>query len=234
MSELSAKTAKALRGNSAWQAKVVVATLDRVQYVESKAEDLQIAGQVAVVSVDSFLAQMKLDEARCGSREVYDHIISPAALNTCDGGDHFESLKSFMLCVRGLLSDTDGDALVELGFTACDGGGDSLKEEQQRIARDAMFCGDHGFRLWPASDVLDAASFARLHPVSLKEMPVVAAVSCVEEAIETVFSSQACEDMTAEELRKTLGQFCLWQAALKTGLATRAAVVLKKMHETGS
>lgn len=234
MSELSAKTAKSLRENSAWQAKVVVATLDRVQYVESKAKELQIADQVAVVSADPFLAQMQLDKAHGGSRELFDHIISPAALNSCGGGGHFESLRSFMLCVRGLLSDSDGGAFVELGFTACDGDGDSRKKEQQRVAGDAMFCGDHGFRLWPASVVLDAASFARLHPVSLKEMPAAAAVSRVEEAIENVFSSQACEDMTVKELRKTLGQCCLWQAALKTGVATRAAVVLKKLPETGS
>lgn len=217
--ELSAATVGALQANPSARATVVAPAPDRVPYVETKAKLLKVHDQVRVVSVDVFLA------AREGARERYNRVISPAAVNVCDGRGVFPSLADLMRCVWRLLAEDGG--VAELGFAACDEG-HAQKRARQRQAADALFCGDPGYRLWSTRAVLDAASGAGFRLASMLHMPAAEAARGVEATIDRVVTSLASEKMTTAEIRRALGQFCLWQAALRSGVTSRAVVILRR------
>jgi Flavin containing amine oxidoreductase len=219
--DLSAHTVSKLQSFPTWHATVVVTSPDRVQHMESKAKLLKVQEQTRVLPMDAFRA-----EKGEGTLGVFDHVISPAVLNFCEQGGLFSSLAQFMQTLWQLLSDGP-EARAELGFTACDDL-HARKEDHYRAAADAMYCGDPGYRLQPLQAVMDAANATGFRLESFSQMPAGAAAAAVEATLQRTFSCVASENMTNIEIRRAVGQFCLWQAALIAGIASRSVVILRR------
>lgn len=225
--DLSAATVSRLQENASWHATIVVAASDRAKHVESKAKLLHVHDQVRVMSMEDFLAGK--GDARSAR---YNYVISPSIVNTCEAS--FPSMSALLEFLWGLLPATGG--FLELGFAACDEAHARAQRQERRhkprsppgTLSDAMLCGDAGYRLWPTKTVLDAAHSTGFINEAFSELPAAIAARNVEATVTRVFESLASENMTTEETRRTFGQFCLWQAALKWGVVTRAVVVLRR------
>lgn len=220
-SDLSAEAVRKLQAHPSWRATVVVPAASRVQCAESKAKLLNVGEQVSVLSMEAFTA-----EKAAGRLGVFHHVASPAMLNLCSSGGPFATLLEFLATVWQLLCH-DSDAVAVLGFTSCDDV-HAQKKECHRRAADAMYCGDPGYRLQPSHAVLDAAKVCGFRLVSFEQMPGEAAAGGVEAAVQRMFVTLAADQLTTTEIRRALGQFCLWQAALLAGVASRSRVILRR------
>jgi hypothetical protein len=123
-----------------------------------------------------------------------------------------------------MLAQAGGTA--ELGFTTCD----ELRVQGSRNKKnsDAMYSGEPGFHMWSSREVLQAADSAGFRLDELSHMDACDAAKDVQDTIEHVFSTLAAETLSTVETRELLGQFCLWQAALAVGVASRTVIVLRK------
>lgn len=215
--DLCAATVSRLQQDRRLRATIVVAVPERSRYVVSKAKLLHVHRQLRIVAMKDFL-----NGPIQGLRARYNYIISPSIVNACEG--LFPSMGALLEYLWGLLPD---GGVAELGFAACD---DIHARARMRhgALSDAMFCGDRGYRLWPARAILDAANAAGFVQEKFSQLPAAKAAFNVESVIARVFKSLAEEKMTPEETRRRLGQFCLWQAALECKVATRAVVFLRR------
>jgi hypothetical protein len=177
--------------------------------------------RVRILPLASFLPEQisRMDNAKS---EHFDHVVSPCLLNLCQG--LFESISHAMSFLYEILKPTGG--IAELGFAACDE--QRVQGSRRKSNSDEMFAGYSGFHMWSTREVLVAADSAGFRLDELKHRDTNDAAQDVEKTIQHVFSTLAGESLSTFEIRETLGQFCLWQAALGVGTASRTVVVLRK------
>jgi uncharacterized protein len=227
--DLSENTVTRLRTDHSSRATIVVAFEERVPYVQSKAKLAHVFDQVKIVVLADFLSSARLaaspsSPSSRGTFAKFDRILSPAIVNLCEGS--FVSLSELMTFIYSILV-TDG-GMVELGFAASDEPRIHGKVQMQNA--DEMYSGDSEFRMWPTRAVVDAADTAGLRLCDLSHMASVEAACNVQMTIDRVFAHLAAEKLSKNEIRQTLGQFCLWHAALMCGVASRAVVILERLR----
>ncbi len=230
--DLCAPTIYGLKADKANVATVVVANAERLLFVNRKAQLLGIEEQVTVVHVEEFLSgtatevsddsgEVPVVSVPGSGRGRYDLIVSPAAVNICEG--LFGSMERMMTLSRSLIAN---DGIVEFGFAAYSGN-PTEKARRRRHLSDAMFCGDEGYRIWPEQEVLDSAATAGLAVVRITQMNADAAASEVEATNKRIYTNLAETKLSEQEIRNTTSQLCLWEAALKSRYISRTVAVLK-------
>lgn len=232
--DLSGATIDGLKADEKNVVTVVVANEERAVFVQRKAELLGIQGQVSVILVDEFLSGAsppKTSTERADDSDVinvpgssrgrFDLILSPAAVNICEG--LFGSLERLMTLARSLISE---GGVVEFGFSA-HSETPTRKVRRRRNLCDSMFCGDKGYRIWQDQEVLDCAESAGLALVRISQMDGEEAAEKVEDTIRRIHTTLAETKLTDQEIRETTAQLCLWEAALKSGYISRRVALLK-------
>lgn len=226
--DLSEATIAGLQSSAGSRATIVVLSSERAEFVRRKAELLAIDEQVDTVLIEAFMASAGagcIDSMTAADVRPtpYDLIVSPAAVNICEA--IFGSIDKLMILLRSLISDS---GRIELGVTVYDGR-PSPKVRRQRHETDSVFCGDTGFRIWPEHEVEDAAVASRLKLEALTQMEHEDAASDVRATIERVHATLAEEMLSTKEIRQTMAQFCLWEAALHSSYANRAVALLRPL-----
>lgn len=205
-------------------ATIVVPTIDKLQQLKQTASRLSLLDRMKFVSVGDFFRRTRsksLQEGTDTALRGFDIIVSPSIVNLCHG--HFASMADLFGFIGESL--TVG-GIAELGFCACDEAriGNVVKTTNE----DAMYCGDNGFQMWATRVVLDAAEGVGLSVEGVHQMQANQAAAGVHEQIQQVFSRFVEDDLTELEIRTVLGQFCMWEAALLSGVMTRVALTLRR------
>lgn len=231
--DLSGATIEGLKADEKNVVTVVVPNEERAVFVNRKASLLGIDNQVTVVLIKDFLNEAYGSQAQDDagssdgllnvtgtSRGRFDLILSPAAVNICEG--FFGSLERLMLLARSLVAE---GGVVEFGFAA-HSETPTKKVRRRRNLCDTMFCGDYGYRIWQDQEVLDCGEGAGLALVRISQMDADEAADKVEDTIRRVHTTLASK-LSNEEIRETTAQLCLWEAALKSGYISRRVALLK-------
>lgn len=232
LGDLSGATIDGLKADEKNVATVVVISEERATFVKRKAQLIGVDAQVKVVLIDEFLSgttskgsspnNLEDESGVPGStRGRFDLILSPAAVNLSDGP--FGSVERMMNLARSLIAD---DGVVEFGFTSFSENV-TKKARRRRNLCDQMFSGDKGYKIWHDQEVLDCASGCGLALVRISQMDGDKAAEQVEKTIQRVHSTMAETLLTEQEIRETMAQLCLWEAALKSGYISRRVALLK-------
>lgn len=223
--DLSELTVALLQSNPSCRATIVTHTAERMNFVNRKADLLQVRNQVSVILLERFKEQMdsgfgvshdlEQDEA------LYDLILSPAILNSYKQCG-FESLEGIMKFLRTV---SKPNAVVELGVTIY-GRYPVIPRDHLDPLKNRIFCGDEGYEFWSAAVILQAVNVEGFDLEKVCMMDEEEATMDVHEVVQRVYNSLATEKLEPSETRQVLAQMCLWQAALSVRYLRRMAVSL--------